>query len=977
MPPQRKGRAVPGKLVSTTTKSNHEKSDGARNLDSKKPSLKANHTPWGPRRTSPEPIGPEDELPEKQREAKGTSLRTASSLNNYASTWRQSIFTLLCILASWLHLSTGLSRDATKRHAQDLQDSNHDGDTPWKQPLTLPSFDLPSDVRTAMKALSIEPTLTRSVCCPKCMSRYEISNLPDRCYFRQTSRSRICDEPLWTTRNTRHGSCRVPRRLYSTQEPDSFLQYFLSKPGIEDHIEESYRHQRNSHRMRSIWDSPAWKSLGNFTTTVGNLTFSFYIDWFNPGGNKIAEKHSSCGAIMMFCLNLPYELQHLPENTYFVGITPPPKEPTLTSLTFLTQLWHDLNICIVPPGYWGPTSLAKVLGFAGVGSKQHFCSFCLLHKDDIEELDISKFIPRDGTDAKIAAQDWHDATLQKERKAIFTKNGVRWTALHLLSYRDPVRHTVLGLMHNWIEGILQHHVRVYWGIGISTVDSEKKSAQKGMTAKDDESDTTSTVQASSADNAAPFPQSSYVMELDEEIDALRRDSAFGGDVDMDAGSDGASVTGTTDGGDSVTESETELGDDEDESDIDEEDETPSPQVFTTCEMQFLREGLADIVTPSYLARLPTNFGEKSHGKLKADQWLVAFGIFFPLILPELWSSDGTKRKLDLLDNLEHLVACTNIVCAHSVTNEEADRYTNLPNHHYAMHNGPLMKFWGPLIKLSEYPYETHNGMLQRINTNYHPWELDLTMLRSACRRGRLEGTIREGSVLGTNMLLSSALDILSNSFEADVKGNTSNLDTSSSTHSDAVSRFYGTGKLEALPDDVYDKILSHLQAYDAGSNYRHRSLVPHPAGANVLSHFAKKKRQITWKTRLYSKRTVHPGNSSISYMSNDDQTVGAGFIEEIFQQVLGNEIRTFLVVAPHHPLSEQHQIMTPYATRPGFQAVVVYDSDHLEHGEERVVIEPRSIIGHVAYRHRPAGTFGIPIPTLILVNSLHRDRYLD
>jgi len=60
--------------------------------------------------------------------------------------------------------------------------------------------------------------------------------------------------------------------------------------------------------MHDIWDSPAWQSLEGFTITHGNLTFSFFIDWFNPFTNKIAGKTVSCGAIMMFCLNLPYAL---------------------------------------------------------------------------------------------------------------------------------------------------------------------------------------------------------------------------------------------------------------------------------------------------------------------------------------------------------------------------------------------------------------------------------------------------------------------------------------------------------------------------------------------------------------------------------------------------------------------------------------------------------------------------------------------
>jgi len=41
------------------------------------------------------------------------------------------------------------------------------------------------------------------------------------------------------------------------------------------------------------------------------------------------------------------------------------------------------------------------------------------------------------------------------------------------------------------------------------------------------------------------------------------------------------------------------------------------------------------------------------------------------------------------------------------------------NHHYASHIPDLLQFWGSLIKLSEFPYKRHNGLLQKINTNNH------------------------------------------------------------------------------------------------------------------------------------------------------------------------------------------------------------------------------------------------------------------
>jgi hypothetical protein len=195
--------------------------------------------------------------------------------------------------------------------------------------------------------------------------------------------------------------------------------------------------------MHSIWDSPAWRSLGSFTTTPGNLTFSYYIDWFNPLTNKIAGKSVSCGAIMLFCLNLPYELQHLPENTFFAGITPPPKEPTMITITavsdpivdHLEAMWPGRKIhthrhpegvqkrLAVLPGIGDLVAIRKAFGFAGVGA-HNFCSFCTLQLADIDRLDYESWTARVGVEVRANAEEWQQATTKKRRKEIFDQHGV-------------------------------------------------------------------------------------------------------------------------------------------------------------------------------------------------------------------------------------------------------------------------------------------------------------------------------------------------------------------------------------------------------------------------------------------------------------------------------------------------------------------------------------------------------------------------
>jgi hypothetical protein len=143
---------------------------------------------------------------------------------------RTTLFTLVCVLASWLHLACGLSRAATDRVLRlvevivflaivDLgrimtftKASIAPTITTSRQALSLPH-----DVQKAMSALLVEPTIIRSICCPNCFAKYTFDSLPQVCLRRETPRGKPCGENLWTTHATRGGPRLVPRRLYSTQ----------------------------------------------------------------------------------------------------------------------------------------------------------------------------------------------------------------------------------------------------------------------------------------------------------------------------------------------------------------------------------------------------------------------------------------------------------------------------------------------------------------------------------------------------------------------------------------------------------------------------------------------------------------------------------------------------------------------------------------------------------------------------------------
>ena len=269
--------------------------------------------------------------------------------------------------------------------------------------------------------------IIQNICCPRCFHHYPLNTLSKTCTWRESPWSKKCGKKLWTRRSTQSGPKVVPCRLYTTQDFKSWLEFFFSRPGIEDLIDLSYQHcSSETMVMNDIWNSPAWHNMGLFTTTTGNLTFSFFIDWFNPFMSKTAGKTVLCGIIIMFCLNLPYHLCHKPQNTFFAGITPPPHELLVTTITALldpiiNQLYcfhYGVTVCThcypegvikcigVLPLIGDLPAVHKALGFTGIASLCHFCSFCSLGRSDIESLDDDLWRPQIGLEMIAAAEEW-------------------------------------------------------------------------------------------------------------------------------------------------------------------------------------------------------------------------------------------------------------------------------------------------------------------------------------------------------------------------------------------------------------------------------------------------------------------------------------------------------------------------------------------------------------------------------------------
>ena len=123
-----------------------------------------------------------------------------------------------------------------------------------------------------------------------------------------------------------------------------------------------------------------------------------------------------------------------------------------------------------------------------------FCSFCLCTADQIEDLNLQSWTLRQGAQVREQAQVWLNTTTKSGRKAQAQSTGIRWTPLHRLPYWDPVKHVLLGYMHNWQEGVLKHQLRVLWAIG-----PQEGSQNNGHTIDEDEEWTETDVSESASE----------------------------------------------------------------------------------------------------------------------------------------------------------------------------------------------------------------------------------------------------------------------------------------------------------------------------------------------------------------------------------------------------------------------------------------------------------------------------------------------
>ncbi|MBW0564502.1 hypothetical protein O181_104217 [Austropuccinia psidii MF-1] len=178
----------------------------------------------------------------------------------------------------------------------------------------------------------------------------------------------------------------------------------------------------------------------------GALAFYIYVDWLNAHGKS--TRLASSGPVMLICLNLPPSKRLNPENVYFAGIIPGPKEPTALQLNYLLmklikelkELWQGYHFS---PTSTGPSGsfihVAILMVIADVGamhkltefishSGNHFCNFCTIHKAQIVEICPQFHYTFSYQNHKLTIAKWLWASPQ-QRQEIFSEYGFQFSIL--------------------------------------------------------------------------------------------------------------------------------------------------------------------------------------------------------------------------------------------------------------------------------------------------------------------------------------------------------------------------------------------------------------------------------------------------------------------------------------------------------------------------------------------------------------------
>ncbi|RPD78430.1 hypothetical protein L226DRAFT_543787 [Lentinus tigrinus ALCF2SS1-7] len=377
---------------------------------------------------------------------------------------------------------------------------------------------------------------------------------------------------------------------------------------------------------------------------------------------------------------------------------------------------------------------------------------------------------------------------------------------------------------------------------------------------------------------------------------------------------------------------------------------PVNEIFTSSVLKELRHDIRQMYLPSWLEKPPSNIGDTSHGKLKADHWRTLCTVPMVMTLVRLWgTSRSVGQEAQALDNFMHLVAAVDLATRRTMSVDRANQYDVhmeayirgmlsiynvdlVPNHHLCLHLKECLLLFGPTHGWWAFPFERYNGMLQKLKTNQKLAEIPLTFIRyfyvGATLRWIMETiawpdfpefremmekfreafrSSRRGT-LHTESVLDSVAD--------DVSVNTSKR---------------GSKEQKDLPIHIYDRLLdliNRLSPTPFESFYK--GVV---GGPDYLSPTAEYVRNVEHNGVTYGTSAHGKRNSFILFSQhvNGTSIQFAGQISQIFYHTRKADssnikiVEPFFVVQQFEALSAAHSVHDPYRKFPDVPTWLCYN----------------------------------------------------
>ncbi|KAI9068777.1 hypothetical protein FKP32DRAFT_1560994 [Trametes sanguinea] len=418
--------------------------------------------------------------------------------------------------------------------------------------------------------------------------------------------------------------------------------------------------------------------------------------------------------------------------------------------------------------------------------------------------------------------------------------------------------------------------------------------------------------------------------------------------------------------------------------LDDEEERLKYSVFTEDVLKQVREDITSIQLPTWMEKPPSNFGSAAHGKLKADAWRTVCSVHLIITLVRLWgSSTSTPAERAVLENFVQLIVAVDVATRRAMSDSRAALYDEcmesylggllalfkhplVPNHHLSLHLRQCLELFGPVHGWWAYPFERYNGLLQRMNTNYHTAEMPKTFIRHFYIGGRLRWLMRSLK-WPTSPVYTEFLDAYSNAF-GDVMQRSHEGGSRPSSPEDH--HVYDPRKAKALPPDVYRQLHSLISSGSAVAFKQARA--PSVDGRPRLPDDAEFVNSIVHDGLRYSTDRYSERDSHILFRNQGGEFDGASDAAKIVtifyhHRREGDRSVTepFLVVRRYRPLAPHHEQFDPYRPFPNLRTISYYD----ELEAQLHVIRPCDIVSHFAsHSYVPQG---IQAPCIV-VRSLDR-----